>query len=66
MAKESKNKVQPRENPKYNTPDDEGNSSDDDDDDNFSLFFNGLSFEQIEKFNELVKTIDEKDELLER
>jgi hypothetical protein len=29
------------------------------------LLFKGLSFEQIEKINELIKTINEKDELLE-
>jgi hypothetical protein len=30
-----------------------------------SLLFEGLSFSQIEKINELVKSINEKDELLE-
>jgi hypothetical protein len=63
MTKESKKKVHPRETPKYTTSDDEGNSSGDDD--VLSLLLKGLSFEQIEKINELVKTINEKDEFLE-
>jgi hypothetical protein len=39
-----------------------GDSSDDDDD--LSLLFKGLSFQQIEKIDELVKSINDKDELL--
>jgi hypothetical protein len=62
MAKEGKKKVQPRGTPKYTTFDDEDDSSDDD---NLYLLFKGLIFEQIEKINELVKTINENDELLE-
>jgi hypothetical protein len=49
--------------PKYITFDDEGDSSETEE--NLSLLFKGLSFKQIEKINELVKSINEKDELLE-
>jgi hypothetical protein len=63
MANDSKKKVKPRETTEYTTSNDESNSSDDDD--YLSLLFKDLSFEQIEKIIELVKTINEKDELLE-
>jgi hypothetical protein len=36
-----------------------------DNDDDLSLLFRGLSFKQIEKINEFVKSINEKDEVLE-
>ena len=61
--KEGQNKVYTRDTPKYTTSDDESDSSDDDE--NLSLLFKGLSFEQIEKINELVKAINKNDELLE-
>jgi hypothetical protein len=64
MTKEGKKKVHFRDSPKYTTSDDEGDSSDDDDE-NLPLLFKGLSFQQIEKINELVKSINEKDKLLE-
>jgi hypothetical protein len=63
MAKDGKKKkVYSRDNPKYNTYDDEGSSSDDNDD-LTSLFANLTN--QKKKINELIETINEKDELLE-
>jgi hypothetical protein len=65
MAKDSKKKkVHSRDTPKYTTSDDEGSSSDDDDDDLTSLFAN-LIKEQKKKINELIETINEKDDILE-
>jgi chromosome segregation ATPase len=65
MAKDSKKKkVHSRDTPKYTTFDDEGSSSDDDDDDLTSLFAN-LIKEQKKKINELIETINEKDDILE-
>jgi chromosome segregation ATPase len=64
MAKDSKKKkVHSRDTPKYTTSDDEGSSSDNDDD-LISLFAN-LTMDQKEKLNELIETINEKDDLLE-
>jgi hypothetical protein len=63
MAKEAKRKVTPRTTPKYTTSDDEGDSSDDEKD--LSLFFQGLSQKQIDKVNELINSINEKDDVLE-
>jgi hypothetical protein len=63
MAKEGKRKVTPRTTPKYITSDDEGDSSDDEED--LSLFFQGLSQKHIDKINELVTSINEKDDVLE-
>jgi hypothetical protein len=63
MAKEGQNNVYTRDTPKYTTIDDDSDSSDDDG--NLSLLFKCLSFEQIEKINELVKTTSKNDELLE-
>jgi serine phosphatase RsbU (regulator of sigma subunit) len=64
MAKDSKKKkVHSRVNPKYTTSSDEGSSSDNEDD-LLSLFAN-LSMEQKKKLNELIETINEKDDLLE-
>jgi hypothetical protein len=60
MAMESKKKVQPRETPKYTTSDEESPS---DDHDCLSLLFKGLNSTQIEKNNELVNSINEKDEI---
>jgi hypothetical protein len=57
MAKDGKKKkVHSRANPKYTTSSDE--------DDLLSLFAN-LSMEQKKKLNELIETINEKDDLLE-
>jgi serine phosphatase RsbU (regulator of sigma subunit) len=64
MAKDGKKKVHSRANPKYTTSSDEGSSSDNEDD-LLSLFAN-LSMEQKKKLNELIETINEKDDLLER
>jgi hypothetical protein len=64
MAKEGKNKkVYSRDIPKYTTSDDEGSSSEKNDD--LSSLFANLTIEQKEKINELIKTINEKDEILE-
>jgi hypothetical protein len=64
MAKESKRKkVHSRDTPKYTTFDDEGSSSENDDD--LTSLFANLSMEQKKKINELIKTINEKDEILE-
>jgi hypothetical protein len=49
--------------PKYTTSDDEGSSSDNNDD-LISLFAN-LTMDQKKKLNELIETINEKDDLLE-
>jgi hypothetical protein len=64
MAKDGKKKkVHSRATPKYTTSSDEGSSSDNEDD-LMSLFAN-LSMDQKKKLNELIETINEKDELLE-
>jgi hypothetical protein len=64
MAKDGKNKkVHSRDTPKYTTSDDEGSSSDNNDD-LISLFAN-LTIDQKKKINELIETINEKDDLLE-
>jgi hypothetical protein len=64
MAKDGKKKkVHYRANPKYTTSSDEGRSSDNEDD-LLSLFAN-LSMEQKKKMNELIETINEKDDLFE-
>jgi hypothetical protein len=64
MAKDSKKKkVHSRDTPKYTTSDDEGSSSDNDDD-LISLFAN-LTKEQNKKNNELIETINEKDDILD-
>jgi hypothetical protein len=63
MAKDGKKKkVHSRDTPKYTTSDDEGSSSDDNDD-LISLFAN-LTMDQKKKLNELIETINEKDDLL--
>jgi hypothetical protein len=63
MAKEGKRKVTPRTTPKYTTSDDEGDSSDDEE--KLTLLFQGLSKKQIDKINELVTSINEKNDVLE-
>jgi hypothetical protein len=63
MAKDSKKKkVHSRDTPKYTTSDDEGSSSDDDD---LTSLFANLTREQNKKINELIETINEKDDILE-
>jgi transcription initiation factor IIF auxiliary subunit len=64
MAKDGKKKkVHSRSTPKYTTSSDEGSSSDNEDD-LISLFAN-LNMDQKKKLNELIETINEKDDLLE-
>jgi hypothetical protein len=64
MAKDGKKKkVHSRDNPKYTTSSDEDSSSNNEDD-LLSLFAN-FSMEQKKKLNELIETINEKDDLLE-
>jgi hypothetical protein len=64
MAKEGKNKkLYSRDTPKYTTYDDEDSSSEKNDD--LSSLFANLTIEQKEKINELIKSINEKDEVLE-
>jgi hypothetical protein len=64
MAKEGKKKkVYSRDTPKYTTFDDEGGSSEKNDD--LSSLFANLTIEQKEKINELIKSINKKDEILE-
>jgi hypothetical protein len=63
MANESKKKkVHSKDTPKYTTSDNEGGSSENDDD--LSSLFANLTMEQKKKINELMKTINEKDEIL--
>jgi hypothetical protein len=65
LAKDSKKKkkVDSRATPKYTTSSDEGSSSDDED--NLLALFANLSMDQKKKLNELIETINEKDDLLE-
>jgi hypothetical protein len=64
MAKESKKKkVHSKDTPKYTTSDDEGSSSDDNDD--LTSLFANLTKDQKKKINELIETINEKDDILE-
>jgi hypothetical protein len=64
MARDDKKKkVHSRSTPKYTTSDDEGSSSDNEDD-LVSLFAN-LNMDQKKKLNELIETINEKDDILE-
>jgi hypothetical protein len=64
MAKDGKKKkVHSRDTPKYNTSDDEGSFSDDNDD--LTSLFANLTKDQKKKINELIKSINEKDDLLE-
>jgi hypothetical protein len=64
MAKDSKKKkVHSIDTPKYTTSDDEGSSSENYDD--LTSLFANLTMEQKKKINELIKTINEKDEILE-
>jgi hypothetical protein len=65
MAKDDKKKkkVHSRATPKYTTSSDEGSSSDDED--NLMSLFANLSMDQKKKLNELIESINEKDELLD-
>jgi hypothetical protein len=64
MAKDGKKKkVHSRATPKYTTSSDEGSSSDNEDD--LLTLFANLNMEQKKKLNELIETINEKDDLLE-
>jgi chromosome segregation ATPase len=64
MAKDNnKKKVQSRDTPKYTTSDDQGSSSDDNDD--LTSLFANLTKDQKKKINELIETINEKDDILE-
>jgi hypothetical protein len=64
MAKDGKKKkVHSRDTPKYTTSDDEGSSSDNEDD--LTSLFANLTKDQKKKINELIETINEKDDLLE-
>jgi hypothetical protein len=64
MAKDGKKKkVHPRATPKYTTSSDEGSSSDNEND--LLALFAKLNMEQKKKINELIESINEKDDLLE-
>jgi hypothetical protein len=64
MAKDGKKKkVHSRATPKYTTSSDECSSSDNEDD--LLALFANLNMEQKKKLNELIETINEKDDLLE-
>jgi hypothetical protein len=64
MAKDSKKKkVHSRDTPKYTTSDDEGSPSDNDDD--LTSLFGNHTKEQKKKINELIETINKKDDILE-
>jgi hypothetical protein len=64
MAKDGKKKkVHSRDTPKYTISDDEGSSSDNEDD--LTSLFANLTKDQKKKINELIESINEKDDLLE-
>jgi hypothetical protein len=64
MAKDDKKKkIHYRDTPKYITFDDDGISSDDNDD--LTSLFANLTKDQKKKINELIETINEKDDILE-
>jgi hypothetical protein len=63
-GKGGQKKVYQRDSPKYTTSDDESNGESSYEKD-MSMFFKGLSREQIDKMNDLIKTLNEKDELVE-
>jgi hypothetical protein len=58
-----KKKVHSRDTPKYTTSDDEGSSSDNEDD--LTSVFANLTKDKKKKINELIETINEKDDILE-
>jgi hypothetical protein len=61
MAKEKK--VSVRDSPKYSTSSDEDSSDDEVD---YTSLFKGLDRTKVEKINELIDALNEKDRLLER
>jgi hypothetical protein len=61
MAKE--NKVSVRDSPKYSTSSDEDSSDDEVD---YPSLFKGLDRAKVEKINELIDALNEKDRLLEK
>jgi hypothetical protein len=61
MAKEKK--VSVRDSPKYSTSSDEDSSDDEVD---YTSLFKGLDIAKVEKINELIDALNEKDRLLER
>jgi hypothetical protein len=64
MARDDKKKkVHSRDAPKYTTSDDEGSPSDNEDD--LICLFANLTMDQKKKLNELIETINKKDDLLE-
>jgi transcription initiation factor IIF auxiliary subunit len=64
MTKDSKKKkVHSRDTSKYISSDDEGSSSDNDDD--LTSLIANLTKDQKKKINELIETINEKDDILE-
>jgi hypothetical protein len=63
MAKDSKRKVHSIDTPKYTTSNDEGSSSDDNDD--LTSLFANLTKDQKKNINELIESINEKDDILE-
>jgi hypothetical protein len=64
MAKDGKKKkVHSRDTPKYTTSDGEGSSSDNEDD--LTSLFANLTKNQKQKINELIESINKKDDLLE-
>jgi hypothetical protein len=64
MAKDNKKKkVHSRDTPKYTTSDDDCSSSDNEDD--LTSLFANLTKDQKKKINELIETINEKDDILE-
>jgi chromosome segregation ATPase len=64
MAKhDKKKKVHSRDTPKYTTSNDEDSSSDNEDD--LTSLFANLTKDQKKKINELIESINEKDDLLE-
>jgi transcription initiation factor IIF auxiliary subunit len=63
MAKDGKKKkVHSRDTPKYTTSDDEGSSSDNEDD--LTSLFANLTKDQKKKINQLIESINKKDDLL--
>ena len=58
---DKKKKLHSRDAPKYTTSDDEGSSSDNEDD--LTSLFANLTKDQKKKINELIETINEKDDL---
>jgi hypothetical protein len=58
-----KKKIDFKDTPKYTTSDDEGSSSDNEDD--LTSLFANLTMDQKKKINELIETINEKDDILE-